>query len=41
MQKTDRLSPFAARATDEGWCILGGKLDDITVCVARVKTLSM
>ena len=31
----------AQRATDEGLCILGGKLDDITVCVARVKTLSM
>eukprot|EP00729_Bicosta_minor_P001256 gene1257-28481_t len=41
MQKSDRLSPFAARATEEGFCILGGKMDDITVCVAKIKRTAM
>ena len=40
MGKGDRLSPFAARATDEGICILGGKMDDVTVCVARALNVS-
>lgn len=41
MTKSDRMSPFAARATDEGYCMLGGKKDDITVCVARIRRTAM
>lgn len=33
MMARDRMSPFAARANDDGFCMLGGKMDDVTVCV--------
>lgn len=37
MMQRDRISPFAMRANDDGFCVLGGKIDDITVVVARIE----
>jgi hypothetical protein len=36
-----RLSPFSARAMDEGELIIGGKMDDVTVCVAKIHRIAM
>jgi hypothetical protein len=36
-----RLSPFSARAMDEGELIIGGKMDDVTICVAKIQRIAM
>eukprot|EP00040_Diaphanoeca_grandis_P028042 m.161041 g.161041 ORF g.161041 m.161041 type:complete len:327 (-) comp31210_c2_seq1:86-1066(-) len=37
MMQRDRMSPFAMRANDDGFCVLGGKVDDITVVTVKIE----